>query len=99
MATSSSTIETSKENYVTLERVLCIHYPLRFQKETAGVRALINSSSEVNAITPAYAAKLGLKIRKTDIRAQKIDSSTLDTFEMILASFQIKNKLDRARFF
>ena len=44
--------------------------------------------NEVNAMaTPAYAAKQGLKIQKTDIRAQKIDSSIFDTFEMVLAEF------------
>ena len=46
-----------------------------------------------------YASKLGLKIRPTDGGAQKIDDSTLKTFEMILASFQVEDKLRRARFF
>ena len=52
--------------------------------------------SKVNAITPAYIAKLGLKVQKTDIGAQKIDGSTLDIFEMVLANFQIEDKLGRA---
>ena len=96
-ATSSSVIETNKE--VTLERVPCIHYPLRFRKDTVGVRALVDSDSEVNAMTPVYAAKLGLQVRRTDIRAQRIDSSTLETFGMVLADFQVEDKLGRARFF
>ena len=90
-------IETNKE--VTLERVPCIHYPLRFRKDTVGVRALVDSDSEVNAMTPVYAAKLGLQVRRTDIRAQRIDSSTLETFGMVLADFQVEDKLGRARFF
>ena len=53
-------IETNKE--VTLERVPCIYYPLRFRKNTEGVRALVDSGSEVNAITPTYTAKLGFKV-------------------------------------
>ena len=89
--------ETNKE--VTLERVLCIHYPLRFQKDIACVRALVNLSSEVNAMTPTYAAKLGFKVRKTDIKAQKIDSFILKTFGIVLADFQVEDKLGRARFF
>ena len=97
MAISSSVTETNKE--VTLERVPCIHYPLRFRKDTAGVRALVDSGSEVNAMTPAYAAKLGLQVRKTDIGAQKIDGSTLKTFGMVLADFQVEDKLGRVRFF
>ena len=84
---------------VTLERVPCIYYPLRFWKNTAGVRALVYSGSEFNAMTPTYAAKLGLKVRKIDIGAQKIDGSTLETFGMVLADFQVEDKLERARFF
>ena len=89
--------ETNKE--VTLERVLCIHYPLRFQKDTADVRALIDSGSEVNAMTLAYASKLGLRVRHTDVGAQKIDGSTLQTFGMVLANFRMEDKLGRTRFF
>ena len=99
LATSSSVTETSKEDDVVLERVPCIHYPLRFRKDTTGVRALVDSGSEVNAMTPAYAAKLGLKVRKTDIGTQKIDGSIFETFGMALADFQVEDKLGRARFF
>ena len=50
-------------------------------------------------MTPGYTLKLGLKIRPIDVRAQKIDGSTLKTFGMVLASFQVENKLERPRFF
>ena len=50
-------------------------------------------------MTPAYAAKLGFQVRKTNIEAQKIDGSTLETFGMVLADFQVEDKLGRARFF
>ena len=96
-ATFSLLTETNKE--VTLERVPCIHYPLRFQKDTAGVRALVDSGSEVNTMTPADAANLGLKVQKTDIGAQKIDGSTFETFGIVLANFQVEDKLGRAWFF
>ena len=78
-----------------LERVPCIHHPLRFRKDLRETRALIDSGSEVNAMTPAYAAKLGLGVRETNIGAQKIDGSTLHTFGMVLADFQVENKLGR----
>ena len=42
---------------------------------------------------------MGLKVRKTDIRAQKIDGSTFGTFGIVLADFQVENKLGKARFF
>ena len=94
--------EANKEDNdeVVLVKVLYIHYPLRFRKDKENkVRALIDLGSEVNAITPTYALKLGLRVRQTDVGAQKIDGSTLETFGMVLASFQVEDKLGRARFF
>lgn len=42
-----------------------------------------------------YIVKLGLKIYFINIEAQKIDGSTLNIFEMVLASFQMENKLGK----
>lgn len=42
-------------------------------------------------MTLAYASGLGLKVHLTDVGAQKIDGSTFNIFEMILADFQVKN--------
>ena len=50
-------------------------------------------------MTPGYVLKLGLKVRPTNIGAQKIDSSILKTFEMVRASFQVEDKLGRPWFF
>ena len=36
---------------------------------------------------PAYAKKLELQIWKTNVGIQKIDRSTLSTFEMVIAGF------------
>ena len=46
-----------------------------------------------------YVWKLEFKIQKTNIGAQKIDSSILATFKIIIADFQIGNKASRPRFF
>ena len=46
-----------------------------------------------------YTWKLGLKIRKTNIRAQKIDGFALETFKIVNADFQIEDKTNRPRFF
>ena len=43
--------------------------------------------------------KLGFKIYLTNVEAQIIDDSTLETFRMVLASFQIEDKLGKAWFF
>ena len=78
-------------------RVPCIHYPVRFQEKQ--IRALLDSSSEINAMSPAYAKRLGLKTQKTNVRAQKIDGSALETFGMVIADFQVEDKGGRPRFF
>ena len=84
----------------TLQRVPCIHYPVQFQGDQAGeVRALIDSGNEVNAMTPAFAARLGLSVRPTGIGAQKIDGSALRTYGMAIAGFSIQDKSGKARFF
>ena len=82
---------------VVLDWVPCICYPIWFKKNE--VQTLIDSSNEVNAITPGYASKLGLKVRPTNVGAQKIDGSTLETCEIVLASFQVEDKLGKPWFF
>ena len=61
--------KASKENEVVLEKILYIHYPFYFWKGITDVKTLINFSSKVNAMTPAYASKLGLQARQTNVRA------------------------------
>lgn len=70
----------------TLERVPCIHYLLCFKKNQAKIQVLTNSNNEVNKMTLVYMAKLGFKVRLTNIEIQIIDSSTLKIFEMVLAN-------------
>ena len=55
--------------------------------------------SKINAITSAYAKQLGPSVQKTDVRAQKNDSSLLKTFEIVIADFQIEDKLGKIQFF
>ena len=50
-------------------------------------------------MSPTYAKKLGLKTRKTNVGAQKIDGSVLKTFGMVIADFQMEDKGCRPRFF
>lgn len=88
LATSLLLTEASmKDTLWPLEKVLCIYHSFCFQKNLYKIRVLINSSSEINAIILTYIAKLGLKVGKTNIKAQKIDDSTLNTFKMVLVNF------------
>ena len=50
-------------------------------------------------MTLAYAKQLGLRIKKTDVKAQKIDKSSSNTFRMVIADFQVIDKLVRVQFF
>ena len=76
-----------------LERVPYIHYPVQFKNiSETQVQVLINSGSEVNAIYPTFAKQLGLSIRPTNVGAQKINSTTLETHGMVIASFSVENK-------
>ena len=50
-------------------------------------------------MNPTYAEKLGLKTWKTNVGAQKIDGSALETFGIVIADFQVEDKGDRPRFF
>lgn len=80
--------------------MLYIDYLVQFRKRGKKVtKALINSDNDINAINPAYAKQLGLQIRQINIGAQKIDSSSLENFQIVLARFQLVVKLCNARFF
>ena len=60
---------------------------------------MLDSGSKVNAMSPAYVERLGLKTRKTNVGAQKIDGSALEIFGMVIADFQMEDKDGRPRFF
>lgn len=47
----------------------------------------------------AYIAKLDLVIQKTDIGIQKIDSSILETYKMVIAGFLVQDRLEKVGFF
>ena len=89
----------SEGKYWNLTQVSCIRYPVTFRKKSVSISALLDSGSEVNAIHPTLAWELGLPIRPTDVGAQKIDGTLLDTFGMVVAAFSVENKANRVRFF
>lgn len=71
-----------------LDWLLYIYYLLHFRKDKKNkMRVLINSGSKVNTMTLKYDAKIGLKICHIKIRAQKINGSIFDMFEIVFASF------------
>ena len=89
-ATSTSTTGTREE---ALECISRMQYPVQFKDmSNAQGQALIDSESEVNTIHPTFAKQLGFPIRPTDVEAQKIDGTTLDTYGLIVAVFSVEDK-------
>ena len=95
-ATSTSVTGAREE---ALERVPCIRYPVQFKKDKTLVQALIDLGSEINAMHASFVKQLGLSIRSTDVGAQKIDGTTLNTHGMVVAAFSMVDKANRVRFF
>ncbi len=93
---ATSTSMTDKKMEEELERVPCIRYLVSFKDQT---EALLDSRSEVNAMSQAFAQQLDLKIRKTNVGAQKIDGTILKTYGIVVSTFSMLDKYGRERFF
>ena len=50
-------------------------------------------------MNPDFVQKLGFKVWKTNIKAQKIDGSILKIFIMVIADLQVEDKISRSKFF
>ena len=73
---------------------------MQFQKDkNKDVLALLDFRIKINAITLAYTIQLGLKVWKTNVGIQKIDRSSLETYSMVIDTFQIFSKLNCSCFF
>ena len=80
-------------------KVFCIYYLIYFQKDQKYVKALLNSSSKINAINPAFAQKLSLYIGKINVGPQKINGFALITFGVVITDLKIEDKTGGSRFF
>ena len=96
--TGTSEEAQSQQKFI-LNWIPCIDYPVQFQKHKVHIQVLIDSGSEVNPIIPSYIFKLDLEVWTTNVGATKIDNSLLKTFGMVIAGFQVKDKLDNIWFF
>ena len=85
---------------IVLDQIICIYYLIQFQKDKGkDVLLLINSGNKMNIMTLTHAFKLGLKMRKINISAQKIDGSLLKTYGMVIVAFYVFNKSGKFLFF
>ena len=91
---ATSTLVTEKKE--ELEQVPCIWLSVTFKDQT---KALLDSRSKVNTMNQVFAHQLSCTIRKTNVGAQKIISTTLKTYEIVISTFSILDKDGRERFF
>lgn len=61
--------------------------------------ALLNSKSEINAISYTFTSQLGLQVWKTNVGVEKINGTLLKTYEMVVSTFFMLNKNGNERFF
>lgn len=61
--------------------------------------ALLDSGSEANLISQAYAAQLPLKILDTSWGLATINKQQISTQGMVIAGFEITDSADRTRYF
>ena len=90
-------VEDSENLRSILAQFPYILYPINFREKS--ILALFNSDSKVNAVHLTFAKELDLPIRSTDIKVQKIDGTTLDTYGMIVTAFLVTNKTNQVWFF
>ena len=63
-----------------LKDILYIYYLFHFWKSSDNTQTLINSSSKLNIISLTYILKFNFQVIKTNIKAQKIDKSSIITY-------------------
>lgn len=68
-------------------------------KNNNDVKALIDFNNKIHIITCIYILRLDISIQKTDVKVLKFDRIFFKIFEIVIAIFQIKNKLEYFFFF
>lgn len=68
----SMTVRKTEE----LEQVFCIKYPVIFKDKT---EASLDSESEVNIMTQTFAHQIELKVRRTNVKIQRLNGTTPET--------------------
>ena len=107
VSTTSTSVTENSEKVILLsakelEQVTCIQYPITFLGGVIqdGVAldlmlALLDLCSEDNAMYPAFIERLGLVVQATNVGAQKIDGTTLETYEMVVAALSVTDQANK----
>ena len=54
---------------------------------------------EINIMAPTYTAQPDLQVRKTNVGTQKIDRLSVETYSIVIAIFQVLDKLGHSHLF
>ena len=87
---------TDKKIEKKLEWVSCIWYFVTFKNQT---ETLLDSRREVNVMSQTFTFQIGLKIQKANVGVQKINSTTLETYQIVVSTFSVLDKDGRKKFF
>lgn len=88
--------KNDKNQRSNLAQVLCIRYPITFKRKSE--LEFFDQNSEINAIHPTFAKKLGFFIKLTNTKVQKIDDTILDIYKMVVVIFLETKKANQVRF-
>ena len=98
--------ETILVSIKELEQVMCIQYSIAFPGGVTQdgsilnlVLILLDLGSEVNAMHPVFAERLGLVVWATNVGTQKIDGTTFETYGIVVAAFSVTDQVDKIKFF
>lgn len=65
----SKVLNPAAKTFLPFKCILCIYHVMRFKKNKAKVQVSLDSSSEINAMIPAYAVRLGFKVKPINVKA------------------------------
>ena len=98
MSVTDSKEDLEKKSIVRdLETVKCITWNVKLNEGNEEVSALLDSGSEANLISRAYAAQLSLKILDTSWSLATINKQQIKPQGMAIAGFGITDSEDRSR--
>ena len=87
---------TNKKIEDKLERVSCIQYFKIFKEQ---IKVPINSKNKVHTISQTFAYQLDLKTQKINVKVEKINDTTWETYGIVISTFFILDKDGKERFF
>lgn len=90
-------VEDDENPRSKLAQVPYIRYLINIRIKS--VLAIFDLGSKVNIVYPAFIKELGFPNRLSDVEAHKIDSTTLDIYEIVIVALSATEKANQVKFF